>query len=83
MKQYSANLRERLLGAIDAGLCQAAAARLYGVGISATKRWRARRQQTGTVQALSRPGRIRCFATNANAALVAQARIATMPWSET
>ena len=32
MKQYSADLRERLLGAIDAGLPQAEAARLFGVG---------------------------------------------------
>ena len=31
MKQYSADLRERLLGAIDAGFPQAEAARLFGV----------------------------------------------------
>ena len=44
MKQYSADLRERLLGAIDAGLPQAEAARLFGVGLSTIKRWRRRRQ---------------------------------------
>jgi len=33
MKQYSADLRERLLGAIDAGLPQAEAARLFGIGV--------------------------------------------------
>ena len=38
MKRYSADLRERLLGAIDAGLPQAEAARLFGVGVSTIKR---------------------------------------------
>jgi transposase len=70
MKQYSADLRERLLGAIDAGLSQAEAARLFGVGISSITRWRARQQQTGTVQALRRPGRTRRIADES--ALVAQ-----------
>lgn len=72
MKQYSADLRERLLRAIDAGLPQAEAARLFGVGISSIKRWRARQQQSGTVQALSRPGRTRRIPRAAEAALVLQ-----------
>lgn len=76
MKQYSADLRERLLGAIDAGLPQAEAARLFGVGISSIKRWRARQQQTGTVQASSRPGRRRRISVAAEPALVAQVRAA-------
>jgi transposase len=59
MKHYSADLRERVLGAIDAGLAQAEAARLFGVSISSLKRWRVCRQQTGTVQAMPRPGRTR------------------------
>lgn len=59
MKQYSADLRERLLRAIDAGLSQAEAARLFGVGLSSITRWRARQRQTGTVQAAPRPGRTR------------------------
>src|SRR4051812_14955061 len=59
MKQYSADLRERLLGAIDAGLPQAEAARLFGVGVSTIKRWRRRRQETGSVVATRRPGRPR------------------------
>ncbi len=74
MKQYSADLRERLLGAIDAGLPQAEAARLFGVGISTIKRWRRRRRQTGTVQASSRPGRTRRITREAEATLVAQVR---------
>jgi len=51
MKQYSADLRERLLGAIDAGLPQAEAARLFGVSDSTITRWRRRRQETGGVAA--------------------------------
>ena len=59
MKQYSADLRERLLGAIDAGLPQAEAARLFGVHPSTIKRWRQRQRATGTVAAQPRPGRRR------------------------
>ena len=76
MKQYSAGLRERLLGAIDAGLSQAEAARLFGVSLSSLKRWRARQQQTGGVQARPRPGRTRRITRTAEAALVAQVRSA-------
>ena len=76
MKQYSADLRERLLRAIDAGLSQAEAARLFGVSLSSLKRWRARQQQTGTIQAAPRPGRTRRITREAEAALVAQVRAA-------
>ncbi len=58
MKQYSADLRERLLGAIDAGLPQAEAARLFGVCGSTIGRWRRRQRTTGSVAARPRPGRI-------------------------
>lgn len=76
MKQYSADLRERLLGAIDAGLPQTEAARLFGVGGSTIKRWRRRRQETGGVVALPRPGRSRRIGREAETALVAQVRAA-------
>jgi transposase len=72
VKQYSADLRERLLRAIDAGLSQAEAARLFGVGISSIKRWRAQQRQTGSVTALPRPGRHRRIGTEQEAALLAQ-----------
>ena len=39
MKQYSVDLRERLLQAIDAGLSQAEASRTFGVGTSTITRW--------------------------------------------
>ena len=76
MKQYSADLRERLLGAIDTGFPQAEAARLFGVSVSTIKRWRRRRQETGGVVASPRPGRRRRVARDAELALVAQVRAA-------
>ena len=57
MKQYSDDLRERLLRAIDAGLGQAEAGRLFGVGTSSIKRWKRRRAAAGAPTAKPRPGR--------------------------
>ncbi len=57
MKQYSVDLRERLLGAIDAGLSQAEASRLFGVGTSTITRWRTLRATTGTLTPKPRAGR--------------------------
>src|SRR5918997_5025318 len=74
MKQYSADLRERLLGAIDAGLPRAGAPRLFGVGVSTIKRWRRRWHETGSVAARPRPGRPRRVGPEAEPALVAQVR---------
>ena len=45
------DLRERLLGAIDAGLPPAEAARFLGVGASSIQRWRRRQQETGSLAA--------------------------------
>lgn len=57
MKPYSVDLRERLLGAIDAGLSQAEASRLFGVGTSTITRWRQQRRDTGSLAPKPRPGR--------------------------
>jgi transposase len=57
MKQYSTDLRERLLRAIDAGLPAAEAARLFGVCGSTIRRWRQRQRGGGAVAAVARPGR--------------------------
>ena len=57
MKQYSADLRARLLGAIDGGLPLAEAARLFRVCPSTIVRWRRRQRISGTVAALPRAGR--------------------------
>jgi transposase len=77
MKQYSADLRERLLGAIDAGLPQAEAARLFGVCPSTIGRWRRRLRTTGAVAARPRPGRTPRIGRNQAAAL--QAQVAAHP----
>ncbi len=57
MKQYSVDLRERRLGAIDAGLSQAEASRLFDVGTSTITRWRQRHATTQTLEPTPRPGR--------------------------
>ena len=72
MKPYSADLRERLLRAIDTGLSQAEAARLFGVGISSIKRWRVQQRETGSLAARPRPGRHRRIRPEEEAALLAQ-----------
>lgn len=77
MKQYSTDLRERLLGAIDAGLPQAEAARLFGVCVSTISRWRRRQRAAGTVAALPRPGRTARIGPAQAAAL--QAQVAAYP----
>jgi transposase len=76
VKQYSADLRERLLGAIDAGLPRAEAARFLGVGESSIKRWRARHQATDSLAASPRPGRTRRIGREAESALLAQVQAA-------
>jgi len=72
MKQYSVDLRERLLGAIDAGLSQAEAARLFGVGTSTISRWRQQRRKTGRVTPKPRPGRRATIGPDQAAALRTQ-----------
>jgi putative transposase len=74
MKQYSVDLRERLLGAIDAGLSQAEAARLFGVGTATIERWRRQRRETGGVVPRSRLGRPRRIAPEQTGALTEQVR---------
>ena len=77
MKQYSADLRERLLGAIDGGLPVAEAARLFRVCPSTIRRWQRRLRTSGTVTALSRPGRTPRIGPAHAAAL--QAQVAAAP----
>jgi transposase len=72
MKPYSVDLRERLLGALDAGLSQAEAARLFGVGTATIARWRRRQRERGTLAPRPRPGRLRRIGPRHRAALTAQ-----------
>ena len=81
MKTYSVELRERLLGAIDAGLGVGEAARLFGVGRATIRRWRQRQRGTGSVAPTPKPGRppkIGPAAHSALAALVLAAPDATL-----
>jgi transposase len=73
MKQYSVDLRERLLRAIDAGLSQAEAARLFGVGTATIGRWR-RQREGGSLAPRPRPGRPRRIGRTQERALLAQVR---------
>jgi transposase len=75
MKQYSADFRDRLLRALDAGLAQAAATRTFGVPDRTIRRWRQRRRETGSVAAQPRPGRSRRIDGAAEAALGEQVRL--------
>jgi transposase len=72
MKQYSVDLRERLLGAIDAGLSQAEASRVFGVGTSTITRWRQQRRDTGSLAPKPRSGRPPAIGPDQAAALHAQ-----------
>ena len=74
MKQYSVDLRERLLRAIDAGLSQAEAARLFGVGTATIARWRRRQRERGSVAPQPRPGRPGRIGRAQERALLAQVR---------
>jgi transposase len=76
MKQYSVDLRERLLRAIDAGLAVAEAARLFGVGESTIRRWRRQRLATGDLAPKPRPGRSPRVGPEQRPALEAQVRAA-------
>jgi transposase len=76
MKQYSVDLRERLLSALDAGLSQAEAARLFGVSTATLERWRRRHRETGSVAPQPRAGRPRRIGRAQEAALLAQVRAA-------
>ena len=77
MKQYSVDLRERLLRAIDTGLSQAEAARLFGVGTSTITRWRTQRATAGHVAPKPGQGRIPTIGTEQATTL--QAQVATYP----
>jgi transposase len=74
VKQYSVDLRERLLRAIDAGLSQAEAARLFGVGPATIVRWRRRQRERGTLAPRPRAGRPRRIGRAQERALLAQVR---------
>ena len=76
MKQYSVDLRDRLLRALDAGLSPAEVTRLCGVSSATLERWCRRQRQTGSVASQACPGRPRPIGREQEAALLAQVRSA-------
>ena len=74
MKQYSADFRDRLLRALDAGLERAEATRTFGVTDRTIRRWRQRQRETGSIAPTPRPGRQRHIGPEAAVALRAQVR---------
>jgi transposase len=91
MKQYTADFRTRLLGALDAGLSPAEATRTFGVSERTLRRWRQEWRQTGQTTPRTRSGRTRAIAPDQEPALraqVAQAPDATLAehcaqWAQT
>lgn len=57
MKAYSADLREHVLRAVDAGENRADVLRLFGISRATLKRYLKQRRETGTVSAKPHPGR--------------------------
>lgn len=57
MKAYSQDLRQRVLGAIDAGHTQAQVAELFAVSVTTIKRYLNQRRETGHVLPKAIPGR--------------------------
>lgn len=47
MVVYSVDLRERVVGAVDAGMTQQRAAQVFSVSLTSVERWIARRRATG------------------------------------
>jgi transposase len=74
MKQYSADFRDRLLRALDAGLARAEATRTFGVTDRTIRRWQQRQRETGSVAPTPRRGRSRRITATAEAALREQVR---------
>lgn len=72
MKQYSADLRERLVGAVDAGLRPTQAVEFFGVTARTLSRWRRQRRLAGSTAPRLRPGRTPKIGPERHPALRAQ-----------
>src|SRR5215213_4240441 len=74
MKQYPADVRDRLLRTLDAGLARAEAARTFSVPERTMRRWQQHRRERGSVAPRPRPGRRRQIGPQGEGALRAQVR---------
>jgi len=57
VKAYSQDLRERVIRAVDQGMSQKEAARIFGVSPASIKRYLKQRRETGSLAPRSIPGR--------------------------
>ena len=74
MKAYSADLRERIVGAVEGGMPKAEAARTFQVALSTVKLYVARKERTGSLRARTSPGRPRSITPDQHPALDTQLR---------
>ncbi len=72
MKAYSADLRQRIVQAVEDGSSQPVVADRYNVSLTSVKRFVAQWRTTGSLAAQPRPGRPRAIPPAADVALVAQ-----------
>jgi transposase len=72
MNAYSPDLRTKILQAIDKGMSQSEAARVFAVGRSTIKRYLQLRRHTGDLAPKRHPGRARLIPAAAPPALLVQ-----------
>lgn len=72
MRAYSTDLRERIVRAVAEGRPLREAARRFGVSVSAVRRYRARQQETGSVERKLSPGGPRKIHREEDALLLAR-----------
>ena len=72
MKAYSADLRQRIVQAVNDGASQPVVADRYNVSLNSVKRYVKQWRATGSLTAQPRPGRPRAIPSAVHAALVAQ-----------
>ena len=72
MREYSVDLRERIMAAVDAGMPRAEAARTFRVSVATIKRYRQRRRATGGLTPGRSPGRTPAIAPAQYPTLAAQ-----------
>ena len=76
MRAYPAELRARIVGAVDSGDPPAEVAEQFAVSVATVYRYLARRRQVGHLEPRPKPGRPRAIPATAEAALGAQVRAA-------
>lgn len=76
MKAYSLDLRERIVRAVEGGMSQPEAARLFHVGERTVKRYLRQWRTTGSLRCAPRPGKAPAVAADQHPTVLAQLRAA-------